>query len=42
MGIIVQISKTIIVYMILVGRREVRGTLGRPRSRWKFNIKSDV
>jgi hypothetical protein len=30
------------VYMVLVGRPEGKGPLGRPRSRWEDNIKMDL
>jgi hypothetical protein len=30
------------VYMVLVGRPESKSPLGRPRLRWKDNIKVDV
>jgi hypothetical protein len=29
-------------YRVLVGRREGRRTLGRPRLRWEYNIKIDL
>jgi hypothetical protein len=29
-------------YMILVGRPEGKGSLGRPRRRWEDNIKMDL
>jgi len=29
------------VYRVLVGKREGKGPLGRPRRRWKDNIKMD-
>jgi hypothetical protein len=29
------------VYMVLVGKPEGKRPLGRPRSRWEFNIKMD-
>jgi hypothetical protein len=29
------------VYRVLVGRPESKGPLGRPRRRWKDNIKMD-
>ena len=30
------------VYRVLVGKPEGRSTLGRPRCRWKVNIKMDL
>jgi hypothetical protein len=30
------------VYRVLVGKNEVKGTLGIHRSRWKGNIKMDL
>jgi hypothetical protein len=30
------------VYMVLVGRSEGKGPLGRPRSRWNYNTKMDL
>ena len=29
------------VYVVLVGKPEGKGPLGRPRHRWAFNIKMD-
>jgi hypothetical protein len=31
-----------VAYRILVGRREGRRPLGRPRHRWEYNIKMDI
>ena len=30
------------VYMVLVGKPEGNRTIGRPRIRWKYNIKMDL
>ena len=30
------------VYRVLVGKREGRGPLGRPRRKWEDNIKMDL
>jgi len=30
------------VYMVLVGKREVKRPLGRPKRRWVSNIKMDL
>jgi len=30
------------VYKVLVGKREGRRTLGRPRHRWVYNIRMDL
>jgi hypothetical protein len=29
-------------HMVLVGRREAKRSLGRPRRRWEYNIKTDL
>jgi hypothetical protein len=31
-----------VVYRVLVGKRDGKRTLGRPRTRWEDNIKMDV
>jgi hypothetical protein len=30
------------VYRVLVGKPEEKRPLGRPRSRWEYNIKADI
>jgi hypothetical protein len=42
LNLIFYICAVVLIYRILVGRPEVRRTLGRPRCRWDYNIKMDL
>jgi hypothetical protein len=39
---VVRVEERRDVYRVFVGKREVKGLLGRPRCRWEDNIKMDV
>jgi hypothetical protein len=41
-GLVTRIWETRAAYMVLVGKPEVKGALGRPRRRWEDNIKADL
>jgi len=41
-GHVARMGEGRVVHMVVVGKREGRRTLGRPRRRWKDNIKMDL